>query len=126
MRGKLVRILGRLAFVVALVLLAFRGGGATGGGATSSTGACRPEAASKEGPNGKQYLVIATGGTGGVYFPYGGGLARVLSARMSGAQASAEVTGGSVDNMNLIGINDGDVGFTTADSVDEGFKEQGV
>src|SRR3972149_4342238 len=48
-------------------------------------------------------LSIGTGGTGGVYYPLGGGLANVLSKYVPGMQATAEVTGGSVDNLKLIG-----------------------
>jgi hypothetical protein len=48
-------------------------------------------------------LSIATGGTGGVYYPLGGGMAAVLSKFVPGMQATAEVTGGSVDNLKLIG-----------------------
>ena len=47
-------------------------------------------------------ISIATGGTGGVYYPLGGGLANVLSKTLPGIQATAEVTGGSVDNLKLI------------------------
>ena len=50
-----------------------------------------------------QNISIATGGTGGVYYPMGGGLASVLSKKVPGMSATAEVTGGSVDNLNLIG-----------------------
>ena len=44
-----------------------------------------------------QNLSIATGGTGGVYYPMGGGLAAVLTKQVPGMTATAEVTGGSVD-----------------------------
>ena len=37
-------------------------------------------------------ISIATGGTGGVYYPLGGGLANVLSKEIPGLQATAEVT----------------------------------
>ncbi|MGY6694397.1 MAG: TAXI family TRAP transporter solute-binding subunit, partial [Roseinatronobacter sp.] len=46
-----------------------------------------------------QQLSIATGGTGGVYFPYGGGLAEVINNHVDGATGSAEVTGASVENV---------------------------
>ena len=46
---------------------------------------------------------IATGGTGGVYYPYGGAIARVISAHLPGVEATAEVTAASVDNLKLIG-----------------------
>ena len=42
-----------------------------------------------------QNISIATGGTGGVYYPMGGGIAAVLSKHVPGMQATAEVTGGS-------------------------------
>ncbi|MEN9945586.1 MAG: hypothetical protein RLY18_1544, partial [Pseudomonadota bacterium] len=41
-----------------------------------------------------QNLSVATGGTGGVYYPMGGGLAAVLSKKVPGMSATAEVTGG--------------------------------
>jgi TRAP-type uncharacterized transport system substrate-binding protein len=50
-----------------------------------------------------QNLSIATGGTGGVYYPLGGGIAAALSKHVPGMQATAEVTGGSVDNLKLVG-----------------------
>lgn len=61
-------------------------------------------------------LSIATGGTGGVYYPLGGGLANLLSKYVPGWQATAEVTGGSVDNLKLIGARRADIGFSMADA----------
>jgi TRAP transporter TAXI family solute receptor len=61
-------------------------------------------------------LSIVTGGTGGVYYPLGGGLANLLSKHVPGLQATAEVTGGSVDNLKLIGTGKADVAFTMADA----------
>ena len=63
-----------------------------------------------------QNLSIATGGTGGVYYPMGGGLASVLSSKVPGMSATAEVTGGSVDNLNLVGTGKSYVGFSMADA----------
>ena len=59
---------------------------------------------------------IVTGGTGGVYYPLGGGLANMLSKHVPGLQATAEVTGGSVDNLKLIGTGKADIAFTMADA----------
>jgi hypothetical protein len=72
-----------------------------------------------------QNLSIATGGTGGVYYPMGGGLASVLSKYVPGMQATAEVTGGSVDNINLVGSGKPYVGFTMADAAQDAFKAEG-
>jgi TRAP transporter TAXI family solute receptor len=63
-----------------------------------------------------QNISIATGGTGGVYYPMGGGLAAILSKYVPGMQATAEVTGGSVDNLKLIDSGKPYVGFSMADA----------
>src|SRR5207248_6315630 len=61
-------------------------------------------------------IAIGTGGTGGVYYPLGGALANVLSKNLPGYQATAEVTGGSVDNLKLIGSGQSELGFVMADA----------
>jgi TRAP transporter TAXI family solute receptor len=72
-----------------------------------------------------QNISIATGGTGGVYYPMGGGLAAVLSKHVSGMQATAEVTGGSVDNLNLIASGKPYVGFSMVDAALDAAKGEG-
>jgi TRAP transporter TAXI family solute receptor len=67
-------------------------------------------------------LSIVTGGTGGVYFPLGGGLAQLISRHIPGVQATAEVTPASVDNMRLIGAKRADVAFTLADTAFDAYK----
>jgi TRAP transporter TAXI family solute receptor len=67
-------------------------------------------------------IAIATGGTGGVYYPLGGALANVLSKTLPGYQATAEVTGGSVDNLKLIGSNQAELAFTQADAALDAIK----
>lgn len=69
-----------------------------------------------------QNLSIGTGGTGGVYYPLGGGLAAALSKYVSGMQATAEVTGGSVANLQLIGTGKPYIGFTMADATLDALK----
>ena len=63
-----------------------------------------------------QNISIATGGTGGVYYPLGGGLAAVLSKYVPGMQATAEVTGGSVANLQLIASGKPYVAFSMVDA----------
>jgi TRAP transporter TAXI family solute receptor len=74
----------------------------------------------------RQRLTIATGGTGGVFFPYGGGLARILTEKMPNTQATGQVTGGSVDNVKLLHQGDADIGFSTLDSAYDGLMGQGA
>jgi len=69
-----------------------------------------------------QNISIATGGTGGVYYPMGGGLAAVLSKYVPGMQATAEVTGGSVDNLKLIASGKPYVGFSMSDAAQDALK----
>jgi TRAP transporter TAXI family solute receptor len=61
-------------------------------------------------------LSIATGGSGGVYFVYGGGLAEQIGEHLDGYQATAEVTSASVDNMYLIADGKSDLAFALADT----------
>ena len=63
-----------------------------------------------------QNLSIATGGTGGVYYPLGGGMAAVLSKYVQGMSATAEVTGGSVANLQLIGTGKPYLAMTMVDA----------
>lgn len=70
---------------------------------------------------GKTNLSIGTGGTGGVYYPLGGGMANILTKQVPGWQVTAEVTGASVDNMKLINTGKTDVGFTMADTAWEAY-----
>lgn len=71
-------------------------------------------------------LVVVTGGTGGVFYPYGGGLAKVLSEHVPNCQATAQVTGGSVDNVKLLSAGEADIGFSTVDSAFDGTKGEGA
>src|SRR5687767_14469537 len=67
-------------------------------------------------------IAIGTGGTGGVYYPLGGAMANVLSKTLPGIQATAEVTGGSVDNLKLIGSGQSEVGFSMVDAALDAFN----
>jgi TRAP transporter TAXI family solute receptor len=64
----------------------------------------------------KTRISIGTGGTGGVYYPLGGGLAAVLTKYVPGLEATAEVTAGSIANLQLIGGGKSELGFTMADA----------
>jgi TRAP transporter TAXI family solute receptor len=73
-----------------------------------------------------QFISIATGGTGGVYYPYGGGLAKVLNEGIPGIRASAEVTSASVDNLKLIRDGKADIAFALADTVADAVNGRGA
>ena len=75
-------------------------------------------------PAAAQNISIGTGGTGGVYYPLGGGMAAVLSKYVSGMQATAEVTGGSVANLQLINTGKPYIALTMADATLDAYKGQ--
>jgi TRAP transporter TAXI family solute receptor len=58
-------------------------------------GICGPAAAKTT------FIGIGTGGTGGIYYPYGGGVAEIWTKHVDGVKAVAEVTGASVENVKL-------------------------
>lgn len=62
-------------------------------------------------------LSIATGGTGGVYYPTGGAYAELINRHLEGYSAVAEVTGASVENVGLIARGDSDIALALADTV---------
>ncbi|GAA5127507.1 TAXI family TRAP transporter solute-binding subunit [Pseudonocardia adelaidensis] len=62
-------------------------------------------------------LSIATGGTGGVYYPYGGAMGTLLSEKLQGITATAQETNASVDNVLLVQDGGADVAFALGDTV---------
>jgi uncharacterized protein len=73
----------------------------------------------------KPRLSIATGGTGGVYYPYGGAMAAVISKHLPGVEATAEVTAASVDNCKLVAAQKADLGFVMGDTAHDAFAGAG-
>ena len=72
----------------------------------------------------KTRISIATGGTGGVYYPLGGGLAALISKHIPNTEATAEVTTASVDNVKLLHGNRVGLAFCLPDTALEGFNGQ--
>ena len=61
-----------------------------------------------------QFLSLGTAGTGGVYYPLGGAIASRLSVADSTRQYTAEVSGGSVENVNRLSSGQMDLGIVMA------------
>ena len=59
------------------------------------------------GGGGKTFLNIGTGGTAGTYYPIGGAIAEILNNNIEGMNASAQSTGATVANINM--LKDGSV-----------------
>jgi len=68
------------------------------------------------------FVSIGTGGTGGIYYPYGGGVAEIWSKYVPGVKAVAEVTGASVENVKLAHRGETVVGEVMGDVAVAGFN----
>ncbi len=100
-------LLASLLFFVSMTLLS------ACGGATTSTG----QSASKD----PSQVIIATGGTGGTYYPLGGGMAEQIS-KNAGVTATAQSTGASAENIRLLRDKKADIAFTQSDIADYASK----
>ena len=67
-------------------------------------------------------LSIATGPTGGVYYPMGGGMANILSKYVPGLNATAESTAGSIANLEFLLTKKADVALSMADASWDAYK----
>jgi uncharacterized protein len=77
----------------------------------------------------RMFFGIATGGTGGTYYPLGGMLAQLISnkATVDGKKisATAEAAGASVANAKLLGNRDIESAFVAADILDAAYNGGG-
>lgn len=74
----------------------------------------------------KVRISVATGGTGGVYYPYGGAIANVISKYVPGVEATAEVTAAAVDNIKLVAAGEADLGYAYPDLAYDAIEGKGV
>jgi uncharacterized protein len=73
----------------------------------------------------RQRIAIATGGTGGVYYPYGGTLAEIINQKVANVSATAEVTGASVENLRLIARKEVTFALSMNDTVYQAYTGEG-
>jgi len=77
-------------------------------------------------------MSMATGGTAGTYYPYGGAIAGLWSKYLKGVTVTAETTGASVENQRLLGNKQVELALTQNDVADysmngtEMFKDQKI
>ena len=73
----------------------------------------------------ESFLTVATAGTGGTYYAYGGTYASIINDEVGNVEANAESTGGSVENVRLVSAGDSDVGIAQADVVWDAYHGEG-
>lgn len=61
------------------------------------------------------FVSIATGGTGGAYYPLGGAMAKIFNENIPGVTANAQSTGASVENIGLVSKGETEIAFVQND-----------
>ncbi|MBI5896918.1 MAG: TAXI family TRAP transporter solute-binding subunit [Desulfobacterales bacterium] len=75
-------------------------------------------------------LILATGGTAGTYYPFGGALGRIWNTKIPGMNVTAQTTGASAENVRLINKKEVELALVQSDTLDfaynakEAFKEK--
>ncbi len=60
---------------------------------------------------GAEFLNVTTGSTGGTYYPTGAAIAKICNAHVEGVQVSAQSSGGTVNNIQLMEDGEAELGF---------------
>lgn len=118
-----IRVNRRVAAIIAASALVVAACGGSNDAAPAPTPT--PDAPAPEAPREDVFISLATGGTGGAYFPYGGGLASVWTRELPHVTASAEATGASIENVRLIHTNEAQVALIQADAMNFALKGEG-
>ncbi|NLM00519.1 MAG: TAXI family TRAP transporter solute-binding subunit [Treponema sp.] len=69
----------------------------------------------------KNYI-LATGGTGGTYYPYGGAIANIWNINVEKMNVTAQATGASKENLRLISSQEAEFGIVQNDVMDYAFN----
>ncbi len=81
-------------------------------GALSSTGAWAQSS----------NLILATGGTAGTYYPFGGAMAQIWNKNIDKMNVTAQATGASKENIRLVGKGEADLAIVQNDVMDYAYK----
>jgi uncharacterized protein len=68
------------------------------------------------------YLIMATGGTAGTYYPYGGAICQLYNENIPNINATSQATGASVENMRLLNRGEVELALTQNDIADYAYK----
>lgn len=63
-------------------------------------------------------MVLATGGTAGTYYPFGGAMARIWNNKIPGMNVTAQATGASVENVRLVNQKEAELAIVQSDTID--------
>lgn len=88
---------------------------ATPAPATPAPSTPAPVAEAPAKPAEKVFISVATGGTGGTYYPLGGAMAKIFNENIDGVTANAQATGASVENIGLVANGETEIAFVQND-----------
>lgn len=90
-------------------------------GTSTSAGSEAGSGASTGGGVAAQQLTIGTASSGGAFYVVGTGLAEIISREVEPLNVTAEITGGSAENVRLVGTGESDTGISNANDVYFGY-----
>ena len=67
-------------------------------------------------------LILATGGTAGTYYPFGGTMAKIWNSKIPGMNVTAQATGASVENVRLMNRDEVERALVQSDTIDFAFN----
>ena len=70
----------------------------------------------------KVNLILATGGTSGTYYPFGGSMAQIFNSKVANMNVTAQATGASVENLKLIGKKEAELAIVQNDMTDYAYN----
>lgn len=115
-----------LSVSLALVFLLLLTACSSNTGAPASQSSGNPAAGSESTINKNDYFItVATGPTSGLYYPIGGAFSNVIKNQL-GYKSSAQSTGASVENINLILDGKADLAITMADAIAQAYDAFGA
>ncbi|MBP3365725.1 MAG: TAXI family TRAP transporter solute-binding subunit [Treponema sp.] len=70
----------------------------------------------------KKNFILATGGTSGTYYPFGGAIANIWNTKIEGMNVTAQATGASAENLRLISQGEAEFGIVQNDVMDYAYN----
>ena len=72
--------------------------------------------------NAKKDYILATGGTGGTYYPFGGAIANIWNTKVENMNVTAQATGASAENLRLINKGEAEYAIVQNDVMDYAYN----
>jgi len=70
---------------------------------------------------GEVKMILATGGTAGTYYPFGGAMAKIWNSKIPGMNVTAQATGASIENIRLMNKDEVELALVQSDNIDWAF-----